>query len=61
MSVSGSVGHETTEVVPSQYAVTVDQTSGAPASHPRHLGTHAGSRRGLIHIDTSTGDIYIYS
>ena len=21
----------------------------------------AGSRRGLIHIDTSTGDIYIYS
>ena len=61
MSVSGSVGHETTEVVPSQYAVTVDQTSGAPGSNPRHFGTDAGSRRGLIHIDTSTGDIYIYS
>ena len=54
MSVSGSVGHETTEVVPSQYAVTVDQTSGAPGDNPRHFGTDASSRLSLIHISEPT-------
>ena len=61
VTVSGSVGHETTEVVADQHIVTVDQTSGAPGDLPRHFGTNDSSRRGMIHVDTSTGDIYIYS
>ena len=39
----------------------VSQSGAAPTGNPYGFGADAGSRRGLMVIDTSTEDIYIYS
>ena len=39
----------------------VSQSAAAPTGNPYGFGTDAASRRGLMVIDTSTEDIYIYS
>ena len=44
-----------------QMIVAVSQSSGAPSGNPSDLGGDAASRRGLMFVDTSTEDIYIFS
>tara|TARA_Y100000385_G_scaffold282204_1_gene336220 strand:- start:1231 stop:2766 length:1536 start_codon:yes stop_codon:yes gene_type:complete len=44
-----------------QMIVAVSQSSGAPTGNPTDLGGDAASRRGLMFVDTSTEDIYIFS
>jgi len=58
---SGSVSETATSVTPTQYLVSVSQSAAAPGELPEDFGSDAASRRGMMHVDTSTGDIYIYS
>ena len=44
-----------------QMIVAVSQSAGAPSGNPADLGGDAASRRGLMFVDTSTEDIYIFS
>ena len=44
-----------------QMIVAVSQSAGAPSGNPSDLGGDAASRRGLMFVDTSTEDIYIFS
>jgi len=44
-----------------QMIVAVSQSAGAPTGNPSDLGGDAASRRGLMFVDTSTEDIYIFS
>jgi len=44
-----------------QMIVAVSQSAGAPSGNPSDLGAAAASRRGLMFVDTSTEDIYIFS
>jgi len=58
---SGSVSETATSVTPTQYLVSVSQSAAAPGELPEDFGSDAASRRGMMHVDTSNGDIYIYS
>lgn len=58
---SGSVSETATSVTPSQYLVSVSQSAAAPGANPEDFGADEASRRGMMHVDTSNGDIYIFS
>jgi len=58
---SGSVSETATSVTPTQYLVSVSQSAAAPGANPEDFGADEASRRGMMHVDTSNGDIYIYS
>lgn len=58
---SGSVSETATSVTPSQYLVSVSQSAAAPGATPEDFGADEASRRGMMHVDTSNGDIYIFS
>ena len=46
---------------PRQYVTTVSQSNGAPSGNPSDFGTDTATRRGMMYVDTATGDIYIWS
>jgi len=52
-----------TSATPRQYIVSVSGSTAAPAhgSNPQDFGGAAGNRIGMMHIETDTGDIYIWS
>ena len=58
---SGSVSETATSVTPSQYLVSVSQSAAAPGANPEDFGADEASRRGMMHVDTTNGDIYIFS
>ena len=58
---SGSVNETATSVTPSQFLVSVSQSAAAPGENPEDFGADEASRRGMMHVDTTNGDIYIFS
>ena len=52
-----------TSATPRQYIVSVSGSTAAPAhgSNPQDFGGASGNRIGMMHIETDTGDIYIWS
>jgi len=46
---------------PRQYITTVSQSAADPTGNPGDFGTDAATRRGMMHVNTSTGDIFIFS
>ena len=50
-----------TSVTPKQFLVSVSQSAADPGTNPNDFGSDATSRRGMMHINTSTGDIFIWS
>ena len=52
-----------TSATPRQYIVSVSGSTVPPAhgSNPQDFGGAAGNRIGMMHIETDTGDIYIWS
>ena len=52
-----------TSATPRQYIVSVSGSTEAPVvgSNPQDFGGAAGNRIGMMHIETDTGDIYIWS
>jgi cytoskeletal protein CcmA (bactofilin family) len=55
------VGDSQTTAVPRQYVTTVSQSAVDPTGNPNDFGADAATRRGMIHINTDTGDIFIFS
>ena len=52
-----------TSATPRQFIVSVSGSTSAPAvgSNPQDFGAADGNRIGMMHIETDTGDIYIWS
>ena len=54
-------GGSQTTATPKQYITTVSQSAVDPSGNPNDFGADAATRRGMIHINSSTGDIFIFS
>lgn len=54
-------GGDATTAAPKQYITTVSQSSGTPPDNPSDFGTDTTTRRGMMYVDTATGEIYIWS
>ena len=55
-------GQSDLTATPRQFLMSVSQSAGSPVGEtPDDFGSDAATRRGLVHIDSSNGDIYIYS
>ena len=52
---------DATSITPRQYVVSVSGSAADPSGNPSDFGSAAGDRIGMIHINTSTGDIFIFS
>ena len=52
---------DATSITPRQYVVSVSGSATDPSGNPSDFGSAAGDRIGMIHINTSTGDIFIFS
>ena len=60
------IAHNATAFAPNaqgapQMVVAVSSSASPPEGNPTDLGADAGSRVGLMHVETDTGDIYIFS
>ena len=58
-ALSSSVSPTATSVTAAEYIVSAKTAAGAPAGSPTYGGTSTGY--GNIYVDSSTGDVYIYS
>ena len=55
-------GQSDLTATPRQFLMSVSQSAGSPVGEtPDDFGSDAATRRGLVHIDSSNGDIYIFS
>jgi hypothetical protein len=59
MAMATSVNTNASSATPAAYVATAETTAGAPSSAPTFGGSSTGF--GNIHVDSSTGDIYIYA
>ena len=50
-----------TSITPRQYVVSVSGSAGAASGTPSDFGSSATDRIGMMHVNTSNGDIWIYS
>jgi hypothetical protein len=50
-----------TTITPRQYVVSVSGSAADPSGNPSDFGSAAGDRIGMMHVNTSTGDIFIFS
>ena len=58
-AIASNVSPTATSVTAAEYVVTAEKSAGAPPSNPTYGGATNGY--GNIHIDSSNGDIYIYT
>jgi len=50
-----------TSITPRQYVVSVSGSGANPSGNPSDFGSAAGDRIGLMHVNTTSGDIFIFS
>ena len=50
-----------TAIIPRQYVVSVSGSAVDASSNPSDFGSSATDRIGMMHVNTSTGDIFIFS
>ena len=50
-----------TSVAPRQYSVTVSGSAASPSGNPSDFGASDATRIGMMHVNTSNGEIWIYS
>jgi len=55
------VGDSQVSATPRQYLTSVSQSAVDPSGNPSDFGADAATRRGMIHVNSSTGDIFIFS
>ena len=58
-AIASSVSPTATTVAAAEYLVTAEKSAGAPPANPVYGGTTNGF--GNLHIDSNTGDVYIYT
>lgn len=61
ITAAGETAGTQLSVTPKQFLVSVSQSAADPGTNPNDFGSDATSRRGMMHINTSTGDIFIWS
>jgi hypothetical protein len=52
---------DATSITPRQYVVSVSGSAADASSNPSDFGSSATDRIGMMHVNTSTGDIFIFS
>lgn len=52
---------DATSISPRQYVVSVSGSAADASGNPSDFGTSATDRIGMMHVNTSTGDIFIFS
>jgi hypothetical protein len=58
----GETGDSQISATPRQYAVSVSGSAVSPVgSNPSDFGASAATRIGMMHVNTATGDIFIFS
>ena len=50
-----------TSISPRQFVVSVSGSSASPSGNPSDFGTGTADRIGMMHVNTSNGEIWIYS
>tara|TARA_B100000287_G_scaffold51976_1_gene45898 strand:- start:4329 stop:5657 length:1329 start_codon:yes stop_codon:yes gene_type:complete len=50
-----------TSISPRQFVVSVSGSSASPSGNPSDFGTGTSDRIGMMHVNTSNGEIWIYS
>ena len=50
-----------TSLSPKQYVVSVSGSGADPSGNPLDFGANAATRAGMMHVNTTSGDIFIYS
>jgi hypothetical protein len=58
-AISSSVSPTATSLTAAEYLVTAEKSAGGPPANPTYGGTTNGF--GNLHIDSNTGDVYIYT
>jgi len=58
-AIASTVDASSTSVTPAEYIVSAKTSAGAPSTAPTYGGSSTGY--GNIYVDSSTGDVYIYS
>jgi len=58
-AISSSVSPTATSITAAEYMVTVEKSAGGPPANPTYGGSTNGF--GNMHIDSNTGDVYIYT
>jgi len=58
-AISSSVSPTATSIAAAEYLVTAEKSAGAPPTNPTYGGTTNGF--GNLHIDSNTGDVYVYT
>ena len=53
--------HSATSFAPKQYVVSVSGSGANPTGNPSDFGAAAGDRIGMMHVNTTSGDIFIWS
>lgn len=53
--------HDATSVTPRQYVVSVSGSGVSPSGNPSDFGASDATRAGMMHVNTSNGEIWIYS
>ena len=63
LSKADDTAQDATSATPRQYLVSVSGSTAPPAhgSNPQDFGGSAAARIGMMHVETDTGDIYIWS
>ena len=59
--VSGSVVSAGTELTPDLFVNTVSQSNANPSAAPAYGDNTLTTNRGSMHVNTATGDIFIYA
>ena len=50
-----------TTYTPRQYVVSVSGSATSPSGNPSDFGASTATRAGMMHVNTSNGEIWIYS
>ncbi len=61
LSKQDDTSHDSTTITPRQYVVSVSGSAADASGNPSDFGSAAGDRIGMMHVNTSTGDIFIFS
>jgi hypothetical protein len=61
LSKADDTSHSSTTITPRQYVVSVSGSAADASGNPSDFGSAAGDRIGMMHVNTSTGDIFIFS
>jgi hypothetical protein len=61
LSKQDDTSQSATAISPRQYVVSVSGSGADPSGNPSDFGSAAGDRIGMMHVNTTSGEIFIFS